>query len=66
MIHCHTEFHADDGMMLILKEGEVSEMATAPPGMRRCGNWPSDVTQDDNNSSSGSVVTNNSRSINLH
>ena len=39
-MHCHTEFHSADGMLLIVKSGEVDEMPPTPESMRRCGNWP--------------------------
>ncbi|CAH1789304.1 unnamed protein product, partial [Owenia fusiformis] len=37
--HCHIEFHNDEGMGMIFKEGAISDMNAAPPGMQRCGDF---------------------------
>ena len=35
-MHCHVEFHNSDGMALIIREGEDSDMALPPDGLPRC------------------------------
>ncbi|CAH1796369.1 unnamed protein product [Owenia fusiformis] len=37
--HCHIEFHNEEGMALIFKAGDVSDMNTAPSNMKTCGNF---------------------------
>ena len=38
-MHCHTEFHAMDGMSLYLKVGENEDMPEPPAAMKRCGDF---------------------------
>ena len=38
-VHCHTEFHEAEGMALIIKEGNHSDMNDKPMDMRTCGNF---------------------------
>ena len=38
-MHCHTEFHEAEGMALIIKEGNHSDMNDKPMNMRTCGNF---------------------------
>lgn len=47
-MHCHTEFHNEDGMALYLKVGEEEEMNKAPRGMNTCGHfhWTSEQFQE--------------------
>ena len=35
-MHCHTEFHNEEGMSLVLKVGVNSDMAPAPGHMTDC------------------------------
>ncbi|XP_078000277.1 uncharacterized protein LOC144452935 isoform X1 [Glandiceps talaboti] len=42
-VHCHIEIHQVEGMALMLKEGNVTEMITPPKDFKTCGNfWWSD------------------------
>ena len=36
-MHCHTEFHNEEGMSLVLKVGKGSDMAPPPSHMTKCG-----------------------------
>ena len=38
-MHCHTEFHSEEGMALYIKVGNTSDMRPAPRGMASCGNF---------------------------
>lgn len=38
-MHCHTEFHNLEGMSLILKVGEDTDMPPPPPSMKSCGHF---------------------------
>ena len=38
-MHCHTEFHNEAGMALLLKVGEESQMTPAPHDMNKCGDF---------------------------
>ncbi len=38
-MHCHTEFHEAEGMALIFKEGNHSQMNDKPRAMNTCGNF---------------------------
>jgi hypothetical protein len=40
-MHFHIEFHNKDGMALILKEGEQSDMPKPPADMKVCGSMES-------------------------
>lgn len=38
-MHCHMELHHRDGMTLVFKEGEVTDMPSVPRGFPTCGNF---------------------------
>lgn len=39
LMHCHMELHHRDGMTLVFKEGEVTDMPSVPRGFPTCGNF---------------------------
>ena len=38
-MHCHIEYHALNGMALVVQSGETRQMWPAPPRMARCGDF---------------------------
>ena len=38
-MHCHTEFHNDNGMALYIKVGNHSQMNPPPTNINTCGNF---------------------------
>ncbi|CAD5120376.1 DgyrCDS8948 [Dimorphilus gyrociliatus] len=38
-MHCHMEFHNEEGMAMILQVGEMSDMTEPPIDMNNCGNF---------------------------
>lgn len=43
-MHCHTEFHNELGMALVLQEGQIKDMSAPPADLPQCGNmdWTSE------------------------
>ena len=39
MFHCHIENHLEEGMGLIVQEGEEDDMPEAPKGFPTCGSF---------------------------
>ena len=39
LMHCHIEYHALNGMALVVESGETQQMWPAPPWMARCGDF---------------------------
>lgn len=38
-MHCHMEFHNEEGMSMIVQVGDMKDMAEAPKEMNNCGNF---------------------------
>ena len=38
-MHCHVEFHNSDGMAMVIKAGEDSDMVPPPSALPRCHNF---------------------------
>ncbi|ELU06335.1 hypothetical protein CAPTEDRAFT_204209 [Capitella teleta] len=38
-LHCHVEYHNEIGMAMVLQEGAVSEIPSAPDSMKTCGDF---------------------------
>ena len=36
-MHCHVEFHNEEGMAMVLQAGDVEEMNAAPKEIHSCG-----------------------------
>ncbi|KAF2361462.1 Multicopper oxidase type 1 [Trinorchestia longiramus] len=46
LFHCHISFHIEVGMGLVIKVGDDSMFAPAPPNFPRCGNFAPTRTED--------------------
>ncbi|XP_041365213.1 laccase-2-like [Gigantopelta aegis] len=60
LFHCHSEFHAQIGLSMIFKVGDIHQMVTPSKGFPKCGNWKPEMTTgsaDDESTSSSSQRT---------